>query len=136
MNHFLKNRFWWPVSLRNFEAIAMHLKMDLKIYFLWEKIFISVKLISQEIWNMEAIFIGLIFCQNFLRILTIHCVKSVQIWSYFWSVFSCIRTEYGSEITPYSDTFHVTILSQYLNVCSISIKHFFPLCQRYFFRWF
>ena len=24
-----------------------------------------------------------------------HCVKSVQIWSYFWSVFSCIRTEYG-----------------------------------------
>ena len=24
-----------------------------------------------------------------------HCVKSVQIPSYFWSVFSCIRTEYG-----------------------------------------
>ena len=24
-----------------------------------------------------------------------HCVKSVQIRSYFWSVFSCIRTEYG-----------------------------------------
>ena len=23
-----------------------------------------------------------------------HCVKSVQIQSYFWSVFSCIRTEY------------------------------------------
>ena len=23
-----------------------------------------------------------------------HCVKSVQIRSYFWSVFSCIRTEY------------------------------------------
>ena len=22
-----------------------------------------------------------------------HCVKSVQIWSYFWSVFFCIRTE-------------------------------------------
>ena len=43
-----------------------------------------------------------------------HCVKSVQIRSYFWSVFSCIRTEYGSpntekygpEITPYLDTFH------------------------------
>ena len=47
-----------------------------------------------------------------------HCVKSVQIWSYFWSVFSCIRTEYGdllmaisginlhiqSEYTPYLDT--------------------------------
>ena len=25
----------------------------------------------------------------------IHCVKSVQIRSYFWSVFSCIWTEYG-----------------------------------------
>ena len=24
-----------------------------------------------------------------------HCVKCVQIRSYFWSVFSCIRTEYG-----------------------------------------
>ena len=25
----------------------------------------------------------------------LHCVKSVQIRSFFWSVFSCIRTEYG-----------------------------------------
>ena len=25
----------------------------------------------------------------------LHCVKSVQIRSYFWSVFSCIRIEYG-----------------------------------------
>ena len=24
-----------------------------------------------------------------------HCVKSVQIRSFFWSVFSCIRTKYG-----------------------------------------
>ena len=24
-----------------------------------------------------------------------HCVKSVQIRSFFWSVFSCIRTEHG-----------------------------------------
>ena len=23
-----------------------------------------------------------------------HCVKSVQIRSFFWSVFSCVRTEY------------------------------------------
>ena len=26
----------------------------------------------------------------------IHCVKRVQIWSYFWSVFSCIRTRNNS----------------------------------------
>ena len=30
-----------------------------------------------------------------------HCVKSVQIRSYFWSVFSCIRTEYKGK-SPYS----------------------------------
>ena len=24
-----------------------------------------------------------------------HCVKSVQIWSFFWSVFYLIRMEYG-----------------------------------------
>ena len=35
-----------------------------------------------------------------------HCVKSVQIRSYFWSLFFCIRTKYGPEITPYLDTFH------------------------------
>ena len=27
--------------------------------------------------------------------LNAHCVKSVQIRSFFWSIFSCIRTEYG-----------------------------------------
>ena len=33
-----------------------------------------------------------------------HCVKSVQIQSYFWSVFSCIRTEYEDlrNKSPYS----------------------------------
>ena len=33
-----------------------------------------------------------------------HCMKSVQICSYFWFVFSCIRTEYGDlqSKSPYS----------------------------------
>ena len=37
-----------------------------------------------------------------------HCAKSVQIRSYFWSVFSCIRIEYGNLLckSPYLDTFH------------------------------
>ena len=34
----------------------------------------------------------------------LHCVKSVQILSFFWSIFSCIRTGYGPEKTPYLDT--------------------------------
>ena len=38
-----------------------------------------------------------------------HCVKSVQIRSFFWSVFSRIQSEYekyGIEKTPYLDTSH------------------------------
>ena len=38
-----------------------------------------------------------------------HCVKSVQLRNFFWSVFSRIRTDvgkYGPEKTPYLDTFH------------------------------
>ena len=35
-----------------------------------------------------------------------HFVKSVQIRSFFWSVFSCIQSEYRSEKTLYLDTFH------------------------------
>ena len=32
---------------------------------------------------------------NTLCFLEMHCVKSVQIRSYFWSVFSCIRTRHN-----------------------------------------
>ena len=46
----------------------------------------------------------------------VHCVKSVQMRSYFWSVFFCIRTEYspntgkyGPEVTLYLDTFHAVV---------------------------
>ena len=37
-------------------------------------------------------------------LLNVHCVKSVQIRSFLWSVFSRIRTEYGElrSISPYS----------------------------------
>ena len=43
---------------------------------------------------------------------TIHCVKIVQIRSFFWSVFSCIRTDTGKyepEKTQCLDTFHAVI---------------------------
>ena len=29
----------------------------------------------------------------------LHSVKSVQIWGFFWSIFSCIRTEYRKILT-------------------------------------
>ena len=40
-------------------------------------------------------------------------MKSVQIRSFFWSVFSRIRTEFGPEKTPYLDTFHAVITSDF-----------------------
>ena len=49
-----------------------------------------------------------IFCMSFLLVfvfakyyVNFHCVKSVQIQSYFWSVFSSIRTEYGDLLRKY-----------------------------------
>ena len=54
--------------------------------------------------------------QHAIVLLQCTCLKIVQTRSYFWSVFSCIRTEisvfsrstgkYVPEITPYLDTFH------------------------------
>ena len=38
---------------------------------------------------------------------------SVQIRSYFWSVFSSIRIEYEPEITPHLDTFHAVMVRWY-----------------------
>ena len=39
-----------------------------------------------------------------------YCVKSVQIRSFFWSVFSRIRTEYRAEKTSYLDNFQAVCL--------------------------
>ena len=38
------------------------------------------------------------FWRVFITYVKKHCVKSVQIQSYFWSVFSCIRTEYRDSL--------------------------------------
>ena len=48
------------------------------------------------------------------------CVKCVQIWSFLWSVFSRIWTEYGPEKTPYWDTFHTANVK--IKNCSVSVK--------------
>ena len=54
-----------------------------------------------------------------------HCVTSVQIRSFFWSVFSPNAGKYGPEKTPYLDTFHVvhfTISKMILSKTSISFS--------------
>ena len=46
----------------------------------------------------------------------LHCVKSVQILSFFWSRFFRIQTEYGPEETPYLDTFHAVSIMRLLEI--------------------
>ena len=52
---------------------------------------------------------------------TLHCVKSVQIRIFFWSVFSGIQTEYKPEKTPYLDTFRRVLAVQIHNNFAQSI---------------
>ena len=66
-------------------------------------------------------YIMLYYITYYIILYYIHCVKSVQIRSIFWSVFSHIRTEfspnagkYGPEKTLYLDTFHAVIILYYI----------------------
>ena len=97
---------------------------------------LTVKIVA-EIWNYEKsiknwfeILINLTY-QGYSskRIQVTHCLKSVQIRSYFCSVFSCIQTEYGEvlspnagkygrEITLYLDTFHIVTFFKHYRHCS------------------
>ena len=58
------------------------------------------------------------YCINYVNMIhldhefsrRIHCVKSVQIRSFFWSLFFCIRTEYG-EISERENTEYLSVFS-------------------------
>ena len=45
-----------------------------------------------------------------------HCVKSVQIWNFFWSIFSRIRTEYGDLLTDFGPSSHSALVSYFDNL--------------------
>ena len=69
-----------------------------------------------------------------LRCWRIHCVKIVQIRSYFWSVFSLIRTEYGeirSIWTLHSDNNNYSIIVK----CIWERKNFYE-AKSHFFAFF
>ena len=57
--------------------------------------------------------------------------KTVHIWSFFWSLFSCIRTEYGDLIgkSPYSVRIQENVDQKKLRIC-IKI-----LSQGFLFPW-
>ena len=53
----------------------------------------------------------------------IHCVKNVQIRSFFWSEFSPNTGKYGSEKTLYLDIFHaVTTSLEYFNLVTSDLS--------------
>ena len=60
-------------------------------------------------FNYLFIVFNCIASNNLLKIcIFVHCVKSIEIRSFFWSVFSCNRTEYGDlrSKSPYSVRIH------------------------------
>ena len=74
-------------------------------------------------------------------------MKSVQIRSFFWSLFSHIRTgygeiqylsvfspnagKYGTEKTPYLDTFHAVFCVMLLNSMNIHVKITFNISKHF-----
>ena len=67
----------------------------------------------------------MVFCISY-GCVTDHCVKSVQIGSYFWSVFSYIRTEYAYSVRIQKNTdqklLHIwTLFTQWM--LSLLLRH-------------
>ena len=60
-----------------------------------------------------------------------NCVKSVQIWSYFWSVFSCIRSEYRKIRTRKNSVFgHFSCSEGYLKQ-SLGLKNYLKIIETF-----
>ena len=65
------------------------------------------------------------------KYMTLYCVKSVQIWSYFWSVFSCIQSEYRKIRTRNNSVFghfsRSACLNSYKMFYVVNVTSFYPL---------
>ena len=85
-------------------------------FFLYDAMIDSLNFLKMlNMWRVTPIDIDSTPSSKKKWIIRSHCVKSVQIRSYFWSIFSSIPTECvfspnrrkcGPEITTYLDTFH------------------------------
>ena len=76
----LSGQYIWPMYFRNGRLIVKYIKNEI----LQTPNLVQIRKLKYPD--------RIKFC--FLMYL-MHCVKSVQIRSFFWSIFSCIRTEYG-----------------------------------------
>ena len=84
-------------SILKFSQQNLFLKMFFKLFRLWLTQFLFyIFPHCSTFFFINEIFKGIFFLmvQNYYVIRGQHYVKSVQIRSYFWSIFSCIWTEY------------------------------------------
>ena len=86
-----------------------------------------------KIYKLNHLMISMevVFC-----ILEIHCVKSVQIQSFFWSVLSCIRIEYGDLLckSPHSVRIQKNTDQKKLRIWTLFTLWYY-LCIKKTFRW-
>ena len=80
----------------------------------WVRVILTEKAL---IGYFEDVYHFLSICKSSRHRINEHCAKSVQIRSFFWSVFSLAWAEYGPEKTPYLDTFHAEDGSQNYIIC-------------------
>ena len=72
-----------------------------------------------------------VFEKECQQLIICHCVKSVQIRSFFWCVVSCIRTEYGEILSSQSEyrkiqTRKNSVFGHYLSVFSPNTGKYRP----------
>ena len=92
--------FVWPVeiSIRLFYVSYMHcISYKLDIY--------GIRQMEKKISMRQVRKIRSIYRDKWTDILMIHCVKSDLIWSFFWSVFSCVQSEYSKIRTRKNSVF-------------------------------
>ena len=91
----LKERLWhrcFPVNFAKFLRAAFLQSSPGGLNRRKEK---SITLKSYSVPWVFCVEISTFQTSDWIHGLHSHCLKSVQIHSYFWSVFSCIRTKYG-----------------------------------------
>ena len=105
------NVFWWSFSI--------FLKCECDADSLWKP---TVLLEIFNEWSLSLYLSGNNFCWEVVIVFEQDCVKSFQIRSVFWFVFSPNAGKYGPEETLYLDTFHAVQLL-IINFCTSSHIH-------------
>ena len=113
VEHWLKNGLKYFIPTFHFYTPWIRQKTIGFMNFLGNTVLKWQKWVKSQIllicrWNIPEVNEKVTFI--YLNRVSHHYVKSVQIRSFFWSVFSGIWTEYGkicTQRTPYLDTFHV-----------------------------